>query len=508
MEPSSLRAAALPKRRSFLRRLHSTPALPGQGAPPTEALKVPGLWTARLELRSITPILGGGVHSFEPDVVDTVRVPGIRGQLRWWWRALFHPLEGESSAAADALFARESKLWGGVGVGGEGASDGPGLRSRVRVHAEIVKRGTVEPAGVHAFEQGRLKTLPNWTIGRGLAYALFPLQREKSERDCHAAKAPGRDMETGSVRTGLAFRLRVDLIGGASGETSAASDVQQVLGSIWAWLFLGGLGARTRRGFGALELASPIELDPAAGLDAERWKRLFAGPEESGVSGWLEELGRLASPVGIAWPFQILMGGPRTDVGVAHGEIVECLKTFRQARNVGREPGGERPGTSRWPEAHLLRALETSGAVFGAHAPPADVVEKAKSGQVGAPRAAFGLPIQMKFKDAADTPANATLQPANAKRWPSPLLLRPLRLAGGRYLPAAIFLPLPPPDQVEIEYDNDKKAKRSVPVARWEGARATIETYLKPAGGRALQAFAAWLVKERGYKSVSIAGRP
>jgi len=40
-------------------------------------------------LRTITPIYGGGVHTREVDAVDVIRVPSVRGQLRWWWRVLF-----------------------------------------------------------------------------------------------------------------------------------------------------------------------------------------------------------------------------------------------------------------------------------------------------------------------------------------------------------------------------------------------------------------------------------
>jgi CRISPR-associated protein Cmr1 len=55
-------------------------------------------------------MLGGGPQARRLDEVDGIRVPGIRGQLRFWWRALF---AGAASSIAD-LFTRESALWGGI----------------------------------------------------------------------------------------------------------------------------------------------------------------------------------------------------------------------------------------------------------------------------------------------------------------------------------------------------------------------------------------------------------
>ncbi len=41
-----------------------------------------------VSLAIATPILGGGYQTRALDDVDTIRVPTVRGHLRFWWRAL------------------------------------------------------------------------------------------------------------------------------------------------------------------------------------------------------------------------------------------------------------------------------------------------------------------------------------------------------------------------------------------------------------------------------------
>ena len=70
-------------RRSLPSSMTGTPVLP---VPPKER-ELQGLHVV-LTLRTITPVVGGGVQAGDPDTVDIVRVPSIRGHLRAFWRAL------------------------------------------------------------------------------------------------------------------------------------------------------------------------------------------------------------------------------------------------------------------------------------------------------------------------------------------------------------------------------------------------------------------------------------
>ena len=111
-----------------------------RATPPPSPLPKPSsdLTTWTFDLETITPILGGGVEPFEPDTIDIVRVPGIRGHLRWWWRALFattHDLDNP-----EELLKREAKLWGGL------VEPNP-ERSPVRLRVEITSKSAPGPAG-------------------------------------------------------------------------------------------------------------------------------------------------------------------------------------------------------------------------------------------------------------------------------------------------------------------------------------------------------------------------
>jgi CRISPR-associated protein Cmr1 len=86
-------------------------------------------------LECITPVIGGGVRAREPDTVDIVRVPGIRGQLRFWWRTL------GSEPDPATLFANEMRVWGGV----SGGADGVAVASRVRVSVECIDNEVSTP---------------------------------------------------------------------------------------------------------------------------------------------------------------------------------------------------------------------------------------------------------------------------------------------------------------------------------------------------------------------------
>lgn len=467
-----------------------------------------------VDLRTITPVVGGGVETFEPDVVDPVRVPGIRGQLREWWRRLY-ARQGES---ADALFAREAGLWGGVGPAGEragvapGPKDGPGLRSRVilRLDAAAALPGRRERAGTHPAEPAKPpKAMPRWIGGQEFGYALFPLQRSESER----RRAPrGQELPTQSVRRDLAFRLIVTLRRGATnrGPDDPCEPLRQVLATLWAWIHLGGVGARTRRGFGALELRRTA-LTGFAGEFADlarEWSYLFEATAEEDFGALWKGSQRAARTTNPSWPPMVLAGGDGMGAQDAHRRILGCLQYFRQGAGFARDQGGGHPGRSRWPEANLLRLHRDTTARWE-HPVPNEVGSQLD--QLGAPRAAFGLPIVMQFKSAGNSVAPGTkpdeaaagqVLPQGNDRWASPLLLRPVRW-GGEYRPLAVVLGDRVPDGVRIHYDKPPRQEvGDVAVPRSAGARGPIHQLLTTERGRAIQAFVSWLIAERGYQRV------
>ena len=447
-----------------------------------------GAWA--FTLRSITPVLGGGVRPWEPDRVDVVRAPGIRGQLRWWWRLLY----AEDGEDPEALFRREAELWGGVDVpcakAGEPAR---AVRSRVALRVVVTAQGKVEPAGQHERNNHQnLRPAASWPGVRAeLSYALFPLQRPKEE--LQAAQGAAGNLPTRDLREGLEFTLHVQTDG------LRAEEADQVLGAVWMWAHFGGLGARTRRGFGALRVKSAVVPD--------LWRPMYAGI--SSANDFIARLQSLSTLGCIParsrlWRCRLLYGKPG-QVGRAHGQLVGALRDLRQGKALGRDPGGARPGPSRWPEPHLLRIkAEGQGRPLRwAHSP--DVV-RGVSAKLRVPRAAFGLPILVQFKDdpppaSQDSPANATIKPVGPdgqtrERWASPLHLRPVGLTTPEMaLPVALVLP-ERPERLRIEFRGH--AADAAVSGDGTGARGDILSLLQSARGDAILAYAS-LLKDEGF---------
>jgi CRISPR-associated protein Cmr1 len=57
-----------------------------------------------------TPLYGGGVRAGEVDEKQPIRVSGLRGQFRFWWRVACGPFPSSTE-----MFRREAAIWGGIG---------------------------------------------------------------------------------------------------------------------------------------------------------------------------------------------------------------------------------------------------------------------------------------------------------------------------------------------------------------------------------------------------------
>jgi len=221
----------------------------------------------------ITPLFGGGVEPKEADPVSVVRATEVRGQLRFWWRAL---RGWQAKGSLEELQNLESALFGSAGEGGA---------SPVAVEVEVLERGE----DVEVAQHGRAV---QWYLG-------FPLRGE-------GGWAP--------VKKGVAFRLRLRFPERAKSLNLA----EELEAALWAWETFGGIGARTRRGFGALfrEGASP--------------------PTEKEIR---ERLGRYSRQGG--WPEGVPHLTPQSLVRVvplSWKELAERYQAFRQAR-PGETPG-------------------------------------------------------------------------------------------------------------------------------------------------------------------------
>jgi len=343
--------------------------------------------------RLITPLFGGGVEPGAADPVTVVRASQIRGHLRFWWRAT---RGGQFGGSLEQMRDAENRIWGTTSAAGRSG------QSRVQVVVEV-DPATVSPARDdldHPYEvvrnrEGRDRIQAR-DGSRTPAYAAFPLQTP-----------PLRP-----VRHNVAFALRI---------TYPVSEAADVTAALWAWETFGGLGARTRRGFGALHLdgidGQPVAVPPLDQL--ERWLRQQLELHVSGPA-WpigVPHLSRDQRACRVIWHSEGHSYG-WWQATEAWQYLIEALQSFRQWRA---RSSRNRPGRSYWPEPDAIRRHVRR------HSPghePRITIDKY-------PRAAFGLPIVVHFKDArAGDPEDVTILGRDAagrpvERLASPLILRP-----------------------------------------------------------------------------------
>lgn len=346
------------------------------------------------EIEFLTPMFGGGVrlnteasHHKEYDRVTPVRGSAVRGALRMWWRRTC-----AMDLDRDAMRAREEILWGWAREEGK---TGKGWVS-IAVDAHDLK-----PSPKPVFDGQK----PLAGYGTPLAYGAFPLQP--------AAQASNKAAGTLTEWKGT-FTLTLEAAPFTKPYRSAAAraypevDPDGLQSHLWsevenAWLAFvnfGGLGGRTRRGFGAIALKNPtMSVDKVLNL--------------------------------LGWKDRHELIGSYSEANKAHEAALGKLQAFRQGKNIGRNPGADpkKPGRSRWPEPDQIRRITKRNAPQ--HKPEHPVH--------AFPRAAFGLPIIFHFKD-RDEPSDTSLQPRGAERFASPLVLRPVR-DGGPFRALALVLP-------------------------------------------------------------------
>lgn len=395
--------------------MRKPPAAPPPALPTPQG---PRSQTRRYELA--TPLFGGGVTPGRFDPVTAVRGATIRGQLRFWWRAT---RAGRYSTVAE-LREAEQRLWGAASDGDRRAS------SLVQIAVGAIDPGrdfVVPDRSGRPLTDNRGEQISVGHFRSPFSYVAFPLQQTR-----------------GVVREGIRFTLTItapEAWPGGDKAHFAGTPAEELAAALWAWETFGGIGARTRRGFGALRCVAidgqPHALPGAA--DLESWlarqvrAHVLAGDGPAGVprlsleARWYRVVPERRNPPSyFADPLQ------------AWQYLFGRLKEFRQPRPPGRDDP-RRPGRSRWPEPEAIRQITRRR--LPRHQP--------MPGSGKFPRAAFGLPIIFQFKDQGD-PEQTSLQGAGEiDRLASPLILRPLVGGDGKAAGLAAVLdtrPVSPQD--------------------------------------------------------------
>lgn len=403
--------------------------LPTPSKDPSPGRRLPGgprLESFTLELKTVTPILGGGPVTRRLSDVDIIRVPTLRGHLRFWWRALYGYSYADGGDDARLAFARkERELWGGMGLGAEEPR-----RSQVELWVR-----KVQDAGQN----------PN-DIGQGdpQSYALWP------------ARETNEDGPAPRWNPGLGFTLEVRAPEGEA--------MLQVRNAFRAWLLFDGYGSRTRRGCGAVTLVSPKDCQHWLPKNASRTelRRLFGDlplfqPELAGEG---QDLPLLRG----ARLYRNLKGEAYSDANTAWMEALGWLRDFRQGTygTPGERPrnpspvGDKRAGRSNWPEADKIRhhARPSKPGPDSRAYPEEHSPRSAYPRPPVWPRAGFGLPIVFHFqqKQRGTKEFYSRLEPENVQlqwmtnkgdvrdRLGSPLIVKAMPLESGRFEPIALWL--------------------------------------------------------------------
>lgn len=254
----------------------------------------------------LTPLFGGDTESWKPNTDRPIRVPAIKGQLRFWWRTT------QDAATPAELLEKEGAVWGKTGK-----SAPLGLQIVYRNKPSVAK-----------LPKSQVITCTEYP-----PYVLFPLQGQKDRSDFDVVEA-------------CAFELHV----------SCEKDVwQEVERTLKLWVLFGGVGARTRRGAGSLYCP-----ELTAGLNTPEQ---IAGFLKSCCAGQTQAFGTAAWPRLAGSRLAFAATGERQGCA-AWKAFLDSYGDFRQKPGVGRGPGhANHPGRSYWPEPDALRRIT------GHHAP-------------------------------------------------------------------------------------------------------------------------------------------
>lgn len=345
-------------------------------------------WT-RLHLQVRTPLFGGDDTT---GAGQPVRVPAVRGVLRAWLRAV---AAGRGVTGRDELWRTEQEVFGSTSTPSRIA-----LRVPVQPKDERITHPVWATTGPEREFDGA-----QYLLGQGLWRHGAGLRRPFVE--------PG---------TAVALDVRF------SGDPRI--DARFML-ALWAWLTFGGLGARTRRGFGQL-VCTGVDgpLPPNWSIDhlvpqptVECWQELgndpFAFAPPDSALDWPEPL----TPSDDPGPMPAVPSlAPRWWSGAVFGQdgdlgrILHLAGTQWRWYRAGRSPAGD----AGVPPSADTRSPEWTKVIHGQH----DEY----------PVAALGLPVGY-YSTSGERPFTAVVTPHAADgtqlRRASPVWIRPVQVEQG-----------------------------------------------------------------------------
>lgn len=348
----------------------------------------------RVTLRSVTPVFGGSARKGDVDPQAPVRSASIRGQLRFWWRCL-QPL----TLSATELHKDEARIFGSAQEVGQVQTD-------VELHA----RGQMSLA--LSYPSGHRKAGPREV------YFLFPFRTRNSQ---------AHYLENVSFTLTLTFATSL-----------GQADQAQVLQALKAWIFFGGIGARTRRGCGALQI------DSATATKAGETGDTDLHVTDADLKSWFKlpdaTQARRNSLSGAS-----LYVIPAHDPMQAWSALGTFWARFRKG-HVGSEKYAPENG-SYWDDHDTLLAGPTSRAI-------------------ALNKPYFGLPL--KYQNFPKNPSFdgtiSAIHNGKKARFTSPVILKPVVL-GGQVQSAVLILNGPLPLKIDIQSNMSARGEKDLTAA-------------------------------------------
>jgi CRISPR-associated protein Cmr1 len=373
--------------------------------------------TIELELQLITPMFGGGYKAREVDTVQPIRPAAIRGHLRFWWRAT----AGARYATVEELHKAERELWGAAAT-----KDNPAV-GKVAIQVQILSAG--EKA---SYSQVAPESRPKEGPLHG--YFLFPFQEQKKQ---NIPAAVGRRQ--------VSFQLRLTL-------DASLSEAQRagVRTALKAWIAFGGVGARMRRGCGALTVV---------GANANQWL-----PPTRGLAEWLGMPPNAASKCD--W----------TTLAGARGIVVPTASPEEAWRELGQF-------WARFRKGHFAQAYSPmSGGKWRDYRQVLCQLRN-QGNTLRLAKPFLGLPIiYQEIKGAKNLCLTGTLEPVGSGRMASPVILKPIALQGGEFGALVLVMHAPKPDKIRVNSEEYALAAPTKdPVLQALGANDVLDAVLKGA---------------------------
>jgi len=369
--------------------------------------------TIELGLRLITPMFGGGYKAREVDPLQPIRPAAIRGHLRFWWRAT----AGACYTSVADFHKAETELWGGAST-----KDNPAV-GKVAIQVQILSAGEKAP-----YRQVAPESKPK--DGPLHGYFLFPFQEQKKQ---NIPAAVGRRQ--------VSFQLRLTL--DASLNEAQRAGVRTALK---AWIAFGGVGARTRRGCGALTVV---------GANANQWLL-----PTRGLAEWLGMPPNAASKCD--W----------TTLAGARGIVVPTASPEKAWSELGQF-------WARFRKGHFAQAYSPmSGGKWRDYRQVLCQL-RSQGNTLRLAKPFLGLPIVYQ-KFGKQTPFTGTLEPAESGRMASPVILKPIALQGGKYGALVLVMNAPKPNRIQIDgKEYALAAPTKDPVLQALGANDVLDAVLK-----------------------------